>query len=162
LTPGARPEGSGRDPEIRTGRGVNTVQIREIMKETVFLIRSEASVTEAAQMMAERNVGSLVVTREGEAKGILTDRDIVVKVLAGGRDPAATPVGDVMQTHLITAGPEMDVREATRLMAAEHVRRLPVMEDGHLLGIVTLTDLARVVQEEVDNLCSLRAIPVFH
>lgn len=152
---------SGRERENWKGEWVNTMQLREIMKETVFLIRSDASVIEAAQTMAERNVGALVVTREGKARGILTDRDIVVKVLAGGRDPAATSVGDVMQSHLITAGPEMDIREATRLMASEHVRRLPVMEDGHLMGIVTLTDVARVVAEELENLCSLRAIPVF-
>jgi len=67
-----------------------------------------------------------------------------------------------MQPHLITAGPETDLLEATRLMSSHHVGRLPIMEDGRVMGIVTVTDLARVVQEEVDNLCLLRAVPVFH
>ncbi|MBI3610796.1 MAG: CBS domain-containing protein [Nitrospirae bacterium] len=138
------------------------MRLREIMKRNVISIPSDFPVIEAARLMAERNIGCLMVVQEGQAKGILTDRDIVVNVIANGADPAATKVEDVMQSHLVSAAPDMDLVEATRLMASHHVRRLPVMEDGHLLGIVTLTDLARVVQEEVDNLCSLRATPVFH
>jgi predicted transcriptional regulator len=67
-----------------------------------------------------------------------------------------------MQPHLISAGPEMDVLEASRLMSFNHVRRLPIQEDGRIVGIISVMDLAHVIKEEVDNLFSLGATPVYH
>ena len=112
--------------------------------------------------MEEHNVGCLLVTTDGYAKGILTDRDIVLKVIAKGSDPTLTQVADVMQPHVIAAGPEMDILEASQLMSFNHVRRLPVQENGRIVGIVSAMDLARVIQQEVDNLFSLGATPAYH
>ncbi len=136
--------------------------LRDIMKRNVISILPDSPVIEAARKMEEHNIGCLLVMKDGQANGILTDRDIALKVIARGSDPALTRVAEVMQSHVISANPEMDVLEASRLMSFNHVRRLPIQEDGRIVGIVSVMDLAHVVQEEVDNLLSLRATPVYH
>ncbi len=138
------------------------MKIKEIMKKEVFCVPFDCSVIDAARMMQSSNVGCLVVTQNGQAKGILTDRDIVLKVTASGSDPSSMKVSDIMQTRLIFASPEMDLLDASRLMASHQVRRLPVVENGHVIGIVSTTDLSSIVKEEIDNLLSIRATPVYH
>jgi CBS domain-containing protein len=137
------------------------MKIKEIMKREVLTILPDSPVTEAARKMEEFNVGCLVVKENGKAKGILTDRDIVLRAIAGGRDPETTKSGEIMQASIVWADPEMDILEATRLMSTHHVRRLPVHENGRLIGIVSAMDIARVIQEEVGNLLSLRTTPVY-
>jgi CBS domain-containing protein len=136
--------------------------LKDIMKQNVISVFSDSPVSEAARKMEEHNIGCLPVLQDGQIKGILTDRDIVTKAIARGSDPSLTKVADVMQPHVISATAEMDVLEALRLMSLNHVRRLPILEDGRIVGIVSAMDLARVVQEEVDNLLSLRATSVYH
>jgi CBS domain-containing protein len=138
------------------------MKLKDVMTREVITIRADSTLTEAAQKMERFNVGCLVVIEDGEAKGILTDRDIVLKAIAGKWDPAIATTREVMQSSIIWADPETDVLEATRLMSAHHVRRLPIHEDGKLVGIVSAMDLAKVIQEEVDNLFSLRATPAYH
>lgn len=136
--------------------------LKDIMTRKVITIFPNLPVSEAARRMEEHNVGCLLVTTDGYAKGILTDRDIVLKVIAKGSDPILIKVADIMQPHVIAAGPEMDVLEASRLMSFNHVRRLPVQENGQIVGIVSAMDLARVIQEEMDNLFSLRSAVAYH
>ncbi len=136
--------------------------LKEIMTHKVISISPDLPVSEAARTMEEHNVGCLLVMTNGFAKGILTDRDIVLKAIAKGSDATLTKVADVMQPHVISAGQEMDILEASRLMSFHHVRRLPVQEDGRIVGIVSAMDLARVIQEEMDNLFSLRSAVVYH
>jgi CBS domain-containing protein len=136
--------------------------LRDIMKREVVSIFRDSPVIEAARKMEKHNIGCLLVIEDGQAKGILTDRDIVLKVIVRGSDPAFTKVENVMEPHLVSAGPDTDIPEALRLMSTHHVRRLPIQEDGRIVGIVSAMDIARVVQEEVDNLFSLRATPVYH
>lgn len=136
--------------------------LKEIMTHKVISISPDLPVSEAARRMEEHNVGCLLVMTNGFAKGILTDRDIVLKAIAKGSDATLTKVADVMQPHVISAGSEMDILEASRLMSFHHVRRLPVQEDGRIVGIVSAMDLARVIQEEMDNLFSLRSAVVYH
>jgi CBS domain-containing protein len=131
------------------------------MKRDVISVFPDSTITEAARMMEEHNIGCVLVVKDGQAKGILTDRDIVLKVIARGSDPTLTKTADVMQPHVISASPDTDILDASRLMTLHHVRRLPIQEAGQLLGIVSVMDLARVIQEEVDNLFSLRATPVY-
>ena len=137
------------------------MQLRDIMKRDVISVFPDSTITEAARMMEEHNIGFVLVVKDGQAKGILTDRDIVLKVIARGSDPTLTKTADVMQPHVISASPDTDILDASRLMTLHHVRRLPIQEAGQLLGIVSVMDLARVIQEEVDNLFSLRATPVY-
>lgn len=108
------------------------------------------SVQSAAQRMGMRNVGTLVVLNEsGRPAGILTDRDVAVRVAGRGRDPYATSVGDVMTTEVESAPEELRVEDALRRMRARGVRRLPVVDrEGHCVGIVSLDDvLAHLVRE---------------
>src|ERR671932_259319 len=97
---------------------------------------------EIREIMTERNVGSVVLLGErGEAVGFITDRDLAVSVLADGHGGDAT-AADHASSPVVTGAPGMDVDEATRLMASHGIRRLPIVEDGRLTGIVTLDDLA--------------------
>jgi CBS domain-containing protein len=138
------------------------MQLREIMKREVISILPDSPVSEAARKMVEHNIGCLPVIKDGAIKGILTDRDIVLKVIAKGGDPSLTWASDVMQSHVITAGPDMDLSEALHLMSFNRIRRLPIQENGRVVGIVSIMDLGHVVKEEVDELLSLQAIPAHH
>jgi CBS domain-containing protein len=140
-----------------------TMKLREIMSGGIVGAFAHNSLLEAADKMREYNVGCVVVLTEGgRLQGILTDRDIVVKAIAAGLDPARTPVAHIMQTHVICGRPDMDLLEASGLMAFHHIRRLPVEEEGRLIGIVSLTDLGRVAQRELDNLLAVRSAAMVH
>jgi CBS domain-containing protein len=103
---------------------------------------NHSSVLEAAQLMRANNVGSLVVT-DGEAIcGIVTDRDIVVRGVAEGHDPEQLEVADIYSPHLTTVAPRASVEDAVQLMRDHALRRLPVVEDGKAVGILSLGDLA--------------------
>ena len=116
--------------------------IRDIMTRTVVTAATHTSVREVAEIMRERNVGGVVLCAEdGAPVGFITDRDVAVMVVAGGCDPAASAL-DHASTPVVTGEPGMDLREAATLMARFGIRRLPVLEDGRLAGIVTLDDIA--------------------
>jgi CBS domain-containing protein len=109
---------------------------------------------ELAQTMRNAHVGDIVVVDQPNGKqvavGIVTDRDLVVQVMAADRDPLATTAGDIMSAELVTAGERNDVRETAELMRFKGVRRIPVVdEDGGLVGIVTLDDLLAVIGDEL-------------
>ncbi|HXG76177.1 MAG TPA: CBS domain-containing protein [Gaiellaceae bacterium] len=106
-------------------------------------IAAEASVVEAARLLASENVGSLPVVADGTLVGIVTDRDLVVGVLARDLDPHKVPVSDVCTEDPIVATPEEPLDQALQRMAAEQVRRLPVVAEGKLVGILAQADVAR-------------------
>jgi CBS domain-containing protein len=110
-------------------------------------------VTLAARMMRDEDVGSIPVTDEGHLAGIITDRDIAVRVVAEGIDPETATVGEFMSPNMITGHPEMSIEEAARLMGREQIRRLPVLDRNRLVGIVSLGDLAleTPADEEVEE-----------
>jgi CBS domain-containing protein len=149
------------DRKIKIRGGVSNMKVREFMKRDVVSILPDSSIMEAARRMEEYNIGCLMVMEGGESKGILTDRDIVLKVVARGSQSELTKVADIMHPQIISATPEMDVLEASRLMSVHHVRRLPVIEYDQVVGIISAMDLAHVVQEEVDNLFSLRGASAY-
>ena len=96
----------------------------------------------AARVLARCNVGAVpVCDGKGRVHGLLTDRDIVLRCVAAEREPAKTPVREIMSTRVISAAPDEDAETAARRMAAEQVRRLPVVEDGRLTGVLSLGDL---------------------
>lgn len=134
------------------------MKVKEIMKKNLITVTPTSFVIEAARQMKEKNVGFLLVVEEGELKGILTDRDITLSVVAEGRTPFQMLVKEIMRPEIVSCSPETDVMEATRLMAEKQVRRLPIIADGEVVGVVSLTDLAHVVGEEIKNLFSLRAV----
>ena len=120
------------------------MKICEIMSERVVTIDMEEPVSAAARLMKRHNVGSIPACgKDGRLRGIVTDRDIVLRCVAGEADPQTTPVKEIMSRGVITAQPFDDVEKAARLMSLDQVRRLPVLDDGRVVGIVALGDLAR-------------------
>ena len=120
------------------------MQVRDLMNQSVVSIDPSESAALAARLLARHNLGSLPVCgTDGGLRGIVTDRDIVLRCVAAEEDPAQTPVKDIMSRNCAVVSPDDDAREATRLMAARQVRRLPVLEDGRVVGMVSLGDLAK-------------------
>lgn len=118
-------------------------KIREVMTSDPRSIAPSTTVQEAAKLMRDADVGPIPIVENGTVAGILTDRDIVLRVVAEGKDPASTTVGEVASRDLVTVDPEQTLDEALRLMAKHQVRRLPVSEeDGKLVGIVAQADIA--------------------
>ena len=118
------------------------VEIRDVMTESVVTARPSATVRQVAELMRERNVGSVVLLDDEQAlAGFVTDRDLALGALTDGRD-AGDPVLAHSSSPVVTAEPGMDVEEAAELMVRHGVRRLPVIDDGRLTGIITLDDIA--------------------
>jgi CBS domain-containing protein len=105
-------------------------------------VSADASVRDAAQKMRDRDIGDVLVLADGQVAGIVTDRDIAVRLAASGLDASATSVGEICTRHLATVSPEDQVGRAVELMREQTVRRLPVVDNGSLVGIVSLGDLA--------------------
>ena len=138
------------------------MKVKEIMRGGIVAVFPDTPLRLVAEKMREFNVGCvLVMTDGGWMKGILTDRDIVVRALAHGRDPATTPASEVMRTHVVRGYPEMDLEEAAGLMAFHQVRRLPIEDGGRIIGIVSMTDIGREAQQEIGHLLSLHAVPAY-
>jgi CBS domain-containing protein len=114
--------------------------LREFLHKAPVTVPPECTVQEAAGLMASHGVGCVVVVSGGEIRGILTDRDISVRVMATGR-PATTPVGEVMTVDPVTVEGGGDIVDAYRALKDREFRRLPVLEEGELAGIVTVDDL---------------------
>ena len=120
-------------------------KIREVMTSNPRTVEPSTPIVEAARLMKQEDVGPIPVVENDQVTGIVTDRDIVVRVVAEGKDPQSTTVGDIASGNLVTVDPEQTLDEALRLMAQHQVRRLPVTEeDGRLVGIVAQADVARV------------------
>ena len=122
---------------------------REIMTPDVTCVGEKESLAEAARKMADLDVGSLPICGEDERlKGMLTDRDIVVKALAKGRNPAECTAGEFAQGKPVTIGADDDAREVLRTMGQHQVRRLPVIDGHQLVGMVALADVARALPDK--------------
>ena len=120
------------------------MKLREIMTGQVVRIRPEEPVGVAARMLAQYNIGALPVCGyDGSLKGMVTDRDLVVRCLAADKNAGSVRVGSVMTRRLVSVPENMDVSLAAQLMAKEQVRRLPVTGQGGLVGYLTLADLAK-------------------
>ena len=119
------------------------MKLREIMTNQVVRIHPDESVSVAARTLTHYNIGILPVCgSDGRLCGLVTDRDIVTRCLAAGREPQRTSVREVMTAKIIAARPDMDASIAASLMGSKQIRRLPVMENGRLCGMVSLGDLA--------------------
>jgi CBS domain-containing protein len=122
--------------------------IKEVMTRDVRACEPNATVADAAKVMAREDVGPVPIVEDGRLVGIVTDRDIVVRVVAEGRDPNATTVKEIASTDLVTVSPGDDLDEALKLLAERQVRRLPVVEGDRLVGIVAQADVARLGKDK--------------
>ena len=132
--------------------------LREIMTQKPVTVQVTDTVVAAARSMRDGNIGDVVVVDNDQIQGILTDRDIVVRALAEGRDPARTTVGEICSRELTTLSPNDAIGDAEKTMRARAIRRLPVVEGGRPVGIVSLGDLA-VEQNPDSTLGGISAAP---
>jgi CBS domain-containing protein len=122
--------------------------IREVMTSNPRTIEADKLVADAAKLMRDEDVGLAPVVEGDRLVGTLTDRDIAIRVVAEGKDPASTMVREVASAEVVTVTPKQDLDEALRLMAEHQIRRVPVVEDdGRLVGVVAQADVARQADE---------------
>jgi CBS domain-containing protein len=118
-------------------------QIRDVMTQNPTACEPSASVADVAKVMANEDVGQIPVADGGNLVAVVTDRDLVVRVLADGRDPQSTTAGEIASRDVVTVSPDASLDEALTLLARHQVRRLPVVEGDRLVGIVAQADVAR-------------------
>lgn len=124
------------------------MNIRDVMTSNPRTVSLQDSIQNAARIMRDEDTGVVPVVDNGKPVGVITDRDIVVRAVAEGGQPNR-PVRDIVTSELVAATPDMSVSEATELMSAHQVRRLPVVENNRLVGIVSIGDIA--VKEGKDS-----------
>ena len=122
--------------------------VKQLMTKDPCSIDVDKSVTYAAKMMRDENVGLAPIVEGDRLVGTVTDRDIAIRVVAEGKNPESTMVREIASTRLVTVDPQEDLDDALRLMAKHQVRRLPVVEeDGRLVGVVAQADVARAADD---------------
>jgi CBS domain-containing protein len=132
---------------------------RQIMQKDLITILPSSTVFDAVVKMREYHVGSVLIVDEGrKLKGILTDRDIAMMVAAESRDPRWISVSDVMTADPKTISPDADLESALKMMNREHIHRLPVTENGKLVGVLSSADLAAEMKEEFNQLIGLEEV----
>lgn len=123
------------------------VSVRNAMTGKVLTAGPNTMVNRAAKLMAERGVGSIIIVKSKKPIGILTERDLLMKVVSLDLKPSKVKVGKIMSAPIMTIGPDVDMTEAARTMARSKIRRLPVVEHGALIGIVTASDITAISPE---------------
>jgi CBS domain-containing protein len=123
-------------------------KIREVMTPAPETIQADRPASEAAKKMKEADAGMIPVMDNGNLLGTVTDRDIALRVVAEGKDPQSTTVGEIASRDIVTVQPDDDLDDALQKMAKHQVRRLPVVEDGRLIGVIAQADVAREGNEE--------------
>ena len=122
--------------------------IKDLMTTNPTTCPRSATVVEVARVMKQEDVGSVPVVEGEQLVGVVTDRDIVIRVVAEGGDAESTTVGEIISSDVVTVDPDTSIDEALDLMSENQVRRLPVVEDSRLIGIVAVADVARAADEE--------------
>jgi CBS domain-containing protein len=135
------------------------LKVRDTMTGSPRSIDASTSVVEAAQLMREGHIGSLPITADEQLVGMITDRDIAMRVVAEAADHTNTSVGDVSSRDLVTVEADEDLDDALQLMARHQVRRLPVVENGRLVGIVAQADIALSENEKTAKLVEAISAP---
>ena len=129
-------------------------RVRELLARKgagVWSIDADEPVLVAIQVMADKHVGALPVTRNGELVGVISERDYARKVILLGRSSAETPVWQIMSSPVVTVSPGDDVRQCMQVMTEKRIRHLPVLENGRMVGVISIGDLVRAVIEEQEH-----------
>ena len=144
--------------EKRPEREVDmTLRVEDVMVKEVITIDEEMTIKEAAEVMNKFEIGCLIAVGKGKADGILTERDLLKRIVAEGKDAAKTQVKDVMTSPLVVTDPSMDLAEALKLMFQMKIKKLPVVDEKRLVGLVSLTDIARFQPQMITILKQLAA-----
>ena len=140
------------------------MKVRDLMVKKVITVQQDTSVYEAVKLLNKNRIGCLVVVYDDDIVGILTERDLLERVLEKCRDPKEIEISEIMTKTLVLGRPDMEVFEATRLMMENKVKKLPIIKERRLVGIITVTDIARVANidedtiELVDTLANMRML----
>lgn len=126
------------------------LKVKDIMTKDVAYVNPVTTVVEAAQLMQKYNVGSIPVCDQTGVIGIVTDRDIVVRNIARGKNPQQTQIRDVMTMGVTTVTPDTEMKDVTRVMGSNQIRRLPVVENNMLVGMLALGDLATGSRQDME------------
>jgi CBS domain-containing protein len=138
------------------------MKVKELMVKNVITLRTDTSALEATKLLNKNKIGCLVVVRDDDIEGILTERDLLERVVEKCRNPKETKVSEIMTKDVIVGQPDMDISEATRIMIKNKVKKLPIMEKNHLVGIVTVTDIARATDVDKRTMELVDALSNMH
>lgn len=134
------------------------MKIREVMTQPVIRIGADETVEVAARTLAHYNIGALPVCgSDGRVQGLITDRDLVTRCIAAGRDPGRTKVSQVMSGCVVGIEPDLDTKDAAEIMGRRQIRRLPVLENERLCGMVSLADLTHAEADTATTLSQISA-----
>ncbi|MEM4260056.1 MAG: CBS domain-containing protein [Candidatus Woesearchaeota archaeon] len=125
-------------------------RVRDVMTNKPIIVDPDCSVIDAAKIMRTHNVNSLIITKNKEAVGIVTDEDFVRKIVAKGEDFKKIKIREVMEKKLITIGPDQDIYHALILMRDNNIRQLPVLEKNKMIGFLTMKDILKIEPELFD------------
>jgi CBS domain-containing protein len=123
------------------------IRVTQVMTKHVITIDSEAKIIDACRLMGEKHIGSLIVTKNNRPAGIFTERDLLSKVLLAGIAMDKSKIGEYMSAPLTVISPDFDLREAARVMTQLRIRRLPVIDNEKLIGILTSADITKAIGE---------------
>ncbi len=130
--------------------------VREVMTEDLVTLPGSSPLTDAARRMREADIGDVIVMSDGDMCGVVTDRDIVVRAIADGKDPKSTTLDEICSHEVATVGPDDSIEQAIQLMRDRAVRRVPVVHGGRPVGIVSIGDLA-IERDETSALADISA-----
>jgi len=122
------------------------MELKDIMVKDVITVNPNATVKDATKLMNKHNIGCLIVVGKGKVVGIVTERDILRKIVEASKNPEKTKVSEIMSTKLLVAAPNMDVVDAAKMMLQRKIKKLPIVTNKKLVGLVSLTDIARTVR----------------
>ncbi len=131
------------------------MKVSEIMTKNPITVQPSATAKDAAELMKKESLGTVLVAEGDRLEGLVTDRQIATKVVAEGKDPARTRVSEIMTKDPVSASPDMEVEDVTKIMGENKYRRVPVVQDGKLMGIVSTADIAehaRTCDVCIDNI----------
>ena len=140
------------------------MRAKDVMVKDVVKVGSCTLVDNAVKVMNKSGIGCLIIEDNGETRGIVTQRDLLKKVLEKANDPGKLVVSDIMTKKLVGGSPDMEIHEAARLMFKNKIKKLPIVENGKLVGLITLTNIARTVGVDqkmidmVDKFSNMRTI----
>jgi CBS domain-containing protein len=123
------------------------MKAEDVMTREVITLDGNVSAKKAAEVMAQEGVSALIITEEGKAIGILTERDILKRIVAEDKNPKETKLKDIMSSPLVTIGPNVDLEEAAHLMFERKIKNLPVIRENRLIGLVRLQDICKLQPE---------------
>ncbi|MDF7817642.1 CBS domain-containing protein [Runella sp. MFBS21] len=132
--------------------------LKDKVRNAIFSVKSDATVLEALQQMAEKNIGAVLVIDEGQLVGIFSERDYARKVILLGRSSNQTLIKDVMTSKLITVSSEQKLEEAMIIMSEKHIRHLPIVDEGELIGIISINDVVTsIIKDQKARIESLES-----